>query len=96
MDKDCFQLTLFAVLWGAAAIIAVVGIYYQSRARPFFRPPSLMERLSLMARFRLSNFAPEAARFVARGRIAALMFLCVVVGALALGRAGFAASATGC
>lgn len=96
MDKDCIQLTLYAILWGAAAIIAVVGIYYQARARVFFRPPSLMERLTLMARFRLSNFAPEGARFVVRGRIAAFVFLCVVVGALALGQAGFVAGAAAC
>jgi hypothetical protein len=95
VDKGCIQYALIAVLWGAAAIIAVVGIYYQSRARRYYRPPSLRARLSPVARFRLGNFAPEAAPLVARGRIAAFAFLCVVVGALALGQVG-AAGATAC
>ena len=96
MDKGCIHFALFAALWIAAAIVGVVGIYYQSRARPYFRPPSLMERLSPVARFRLSNFAPEAAQLVARGRIAAFAFLCIVVGALALGQVGLAVGATAC
>ena len=94
MDKGCIHFALFGILWGAAAIIAVVGVYYQSRARRYFRPPSLMARLSPVARFRLSNFAPEATQFVARGRIAAFAFLCVVVGAFALGQVGIAVGAT--
>jgi hypothetical protein len=96
VDKGCIHFVLFVALLIVAAIIGVVGIYYQSRARPYFRPPSLMARLSPVARFRLRNFAPEAAYLVARGRIAAFAFLCIVVGALALGQVGLAVGATAC
>ena len=96
MDKACVLLALFTLLWIAAAIVALIGVFYQSRARRYYRPPSLMARLSPVARFRSGNYAPEAAMLVSRGRIAAFVFLGIVVGGLALGRLGIGAGATGC
>ena len=79
------------LLWIFVALVWVLGVlawgcsaYYFFRARRFFLPQFATARwFSPVARFRASNFAPEAAPLVVRARVAMLFFVCAwLVGCL--------------
>ena len=93
----CIHFALFLALWLAGVICWVVALVYHFRARRYFRPRSFFARwFSPIARWRTSNFAPEAASFVVRERLAVVASVFIAVVAVATGHFGASLGTTSC